>query len=121
MQITLEQATQYAVQAYSSTQLQINATLYEASLIVSPSKIISDVAVRDIEHIDEAYIHMLLSFKPELVIIGHKNTGKFFPLQWMAALSQKGVGVECMEIGAACRTYNIVVSEQRAVVAGFIF
>lgn len=121
MQITLEKQEQHAVQAYSSTQIQINAVLYESSLIVSPSKIISDVAITDIELIDEDYIHLVLSLKPELIIIGHKNTGRFPPVKFMADLSQKGVGIECMELGAACRTYNVLISEHRLVVAGFIF
>ena len=41
--------------------------------------------------------------------------------QCMSLLSQQRIGIECMSIGAACRTYNILLSEHRAVVAGFIF
>lgn len=121
MQINLEKPEQHAVQAYSNTQIQINSVLYEGSLIVSPSKIISDVAIKDIELIDEDYINLLLSLKPELIIIGHKNTGKFPPMKLMADLSQKGIGMECMELGAACRTYNVLIGEHRLVVAGFVF
>lgn len=121
MQINLEKQEQHAVQAYSSTQIQINSVLYESSLIVSSTKIISDVAIRDIELINEGYMSLVLSLKPELIIIGHKNTGKFPPMKLMAELSQKGIGIECMELGAACRTYNVLIGEHRLVVAGFVF
>ncbi|HAU0934786.1 TPA: hypothetical protein JBH70_12550, partial [Legionella pneumophila] len=55
------------------------------------------------------------------IIIGHLQTGKTLPVTLISQLSQKRIGIECMSIGAACRTYNVLLSEHRAVVAGFIF
>lgn len=61
-----------------------------------------------------------MQVKPEIIIIGHENPGKFPPMEFMSHLSQLQIGMECMSIGAACRTYNVLLSENRAVVAGFI-
>lgn len=121
MNINLEAAEKNAVQAYSENQVQINSITYERSLIVSQEEVISDLAIHDIQAMDEQYLQQLLQFNPEVVIIGHEQTGKFPPMSIISALSQHRVGIECMSIGAASRTYNVLLSEQRAVVAGFIF
>lgn len=109
------------MQAYSENQVQIHSIVYERSLIVSKEEIISDLIIHDIQAIDDRYLQQLLQFNPEVVIIGHEQTGKFPPMSIISTLSQHRVGIECMSIGAASRTYNVLLSEQRAVVAGFIF
>ncbi|WP_133135153.1 Mth938-like domain-containing protein [Legionella rowbothamii] len=121
MNINLEAAEKNAVQAYSENQVQIHSIVYERSLIVSKEEIISDLIIHDIQAIDDRYLQQLLQFNPEVVIIGHEQTGKFPPMSIISTLSQHRVGIECMSIGAASRTYNVLLSEQRAVVAGFIF
>lgn len=121
MNINLEAAELHAVQAYGEKQIQINSIVYENSLIVSREQIIIDVAIKNIQEMDDEYLEQLLLCKPELVIIGHENTGKFPPFEIISKLSQQRIGIECMSVGAACRTYNVLLGEMRAVVAGFIF
>lgn len=121
MNINLETAEQYAVEAYSDKKIQINSIIYEASLIVSREEIITDFVIKDFQEINDSYIDLLLRSKPELIIIGSLQTGKMLPASLMSRFSQNRIGIECMSIGAACRTYNVLLSEHRAVVAGFIF
>ena len=121
MNINLESAEQHAVQAYSDNKIQINSIVYERSLIISKTAIISDLAIKTIEEIDAHYMNLLTQFKPEIIIIGHEHTGKLLPLSILNQLTQQQIGIECMSVGAACRTYNVLLSEHRAVVAGFIF
>ncbi|QMT60402.1 Mth938-like domain-containing protein [Legionella sp. PC997] len=121
MKINLESAELHAVQAYSDNKIQINSIVYERSLIVSKTEIISDLPIKNIEEIDEHYMNLLTQFKPEIIIIGHEHTGKLLPLSIMKHFADQRIGIECMSIGAACRTYNVLLSEYRAVIAGFIF
>ncbi|KGP64411.1 hypothetical protein EP47_11615 [Legionella norrlandica] len=120
MNINLENAEEHAVQAYSDKKIQINSIVYEASLIVSRKEIITDFAIKDILEINDHYIDLLLRSNPELIIIGHHQTGRMLPITLISELSQKRIGIECMSIGAACRTYNVLLGENRAVVAGLI-
>lgn len=120
MQINLEASEQHAVQSYGDTKIQINSVIYETSLIVSREEIITNLAIKKIELMDEQFVDFLLQCKPELIIIGHENPGKFPPMSIISQLSQKRIGMECMSLGAACRTYNVLLGEQRDVVAGFI-
>ncbi len=121
MNINLEAAELHAVQAYGDHQIQINSVIYERSLIVCKNELLADLLIKNIQEIDEHYMNLLTQFKPEIVIIGHENTGKFLSMSIISQLSQQGIGIECMSIGAASRTYNVLLSEHRAVVAGFIF
>lgn len=120
MQISLESSDRHAVQAYTNNKIQINSIIYECSLIVSRDELISDLNFHDVKEINDDYVELLLKQKPELIVIGHEQTGKFPPIQYLSKLSQLRVGIECMSIGAACRTYNVLLSEHRSVVAGFI-
>jgi uncharacterized protein len=121
MQITLEPADQRAIQAYSENKIQINSIVYESSLIVSRQEIISDLTIKKIEEMDEAYLDLLIRLKPELVVIGSVQMGEFPPISILSQLSKLRIGMECMSLGAACRTYNVLLNEDRLVVAGFIF
>lgn len=120
MQINLEAAEINAIQAYDSHNIQINSVLYQSSLIVSSEEIISDLPIKHIQEMDEGFVTHLIKSKPELIIIGHSTPGLFPPMRIISELSQQRIGIECMSIGAACRTYNVLLSEYRSVVAAFI-
>lgn len=121
MHISLETPERHAVQAYSDNQIQINSSVYTGSLIVSKQEIITDVEIKNIQEMNEKYLELLLQNGPEIVIIGHSSVGTLAPISVIAQLSQQGIGMECMSIGAACRTYNVLLGEERAVVLGVIF
>lgn len=121
MHISLETPEHHAIQAYSDQQIQINSTMYADSVIVSKQEIITNIEIKSIQELNDAYINLLLKHKPEIVIIGHSNQKILPSLTTIALLSQQGIGMEFMSIGAACRTYNVLLSEERAVVLGIIF
>ena len=120
MHISLENPEQHAVQAYSDNEIKINSIIYTQSLIVSKQEIINEVETRSIQTLDETYLDLLLKYKPEVIIIGHQEAGTLPSIDVLTRLSQLGIGMECMSIGAACRTYNVLLSEERSVVAGII-
>lgn len=120
MQISLDAAQPHAIQAYDENQIQINSINYAASVIVSRTEIISDLAIKTVSEMDEHTLECLMRLKPELIVLGHKQTGVFPPMSILTKLSQMRIGIECMSIGAACRTYNVLLSEDRAVVGCFL-
>lgn len=120
MNINLEATDRHSIQAYGDNKIQINSIIYEHSLIVSREEIISDFIINNIQDMDENYLQRLLIHHPEVIIIGHEQNGTFPPLPLISQLSQQRIGIECMSIGAACRTYNVLLSENRNAVAGII-
>ncbi|KTD21472.1 hypothetical protein E3983_07435 [Legionella israelensis] len=120
MHLHLEKRENHAVEAYSENEIKINAITYQKSLIVSQDAILSELSLQSIQEIDENFINRLIEFSPEVIIIGHSQPGHFLSAKLISQLSKQRIGIECMSIGAACRTYNVLLNE-RAVVAVFIF
>ncbi len=121
MHINLEATDKYSIEAYSDTAVQVNSLVYQTNLIVSSHGIISDWAIANILHLDENSLAPLLQYNPTIIILGHKQQGEFPPLAIRQKLAKEHIGLECMSIGAACRTYNVLLSELREVVVGIIF
>ena len=62
----------------------------------------------------------LLALQPELVVLGSGATQQFPPPEVLAACLSRGIGLETMTNAAAARTFNVLASEGRRVVAGFV-
>ena len=74
------------------------------------------------EHADLSPDHFasLLQTQPELVIYGSGSRLRFPAPRLFSALVQAGVGLETMDTAAACRTFNVLASEGRKVVAALL-
>lgn len=121
MHLSREQNNTHTIQAYSETGIKVNDELYYKSIIISPNKIITQWPIHAIHDLNETLMKPILELHPEIIIIGHNQSCQKIPLFILNALSQKGIGFECMSIGAACRTFNVLLSEQRTVTIGLIF
>lgn len=121
MQINREAADKHTIQSYSDTLITVNNINYSDSLIISREIIISNWDVHSLTDLNETHILPLLELQPEVIIIGHNQIGVQVPITIIQALSKQRIGIECMSIGAASRTFNVLLGEQRAVVAGMIF
>jgi uncharacterized protein len=66
------------------------------------------------------HFEALLELNPELVIFGSGARLRFAPPAPMKALFERRVGIETMDNGAACRTYNVLASEGRAVLLALL-
>jgi uncharacterized protein len=73
-----------------------------------------------LQALDESHFARLLQHQPALVIYGSGARLKFAPPALLRALIEAGVGVETMDTAAACRTYNVLASEGRHVVAALL-
>lgn len=58
-----------------------------------------------------------LAPRPEILLIGCGASIRFFPKELRQILEDAGIGVDAMDTGAACRTYNVLVQELRNVAA----
>lgn len=110
----------YQIRAYIPGMITINDNTYTRSLIISPHDLIIDWAPQSLAELRTDDLNKILALKPEIVILG---TGKRFvlpPPAQLAPLHQARLGVECMDTGAACRTYTALASEGRRVVAALL-
>lgn len=106
---------------YGSDYVNINGQRYDGpSLIVTPDEIIEDWRVLDFAQLNEHHFQALLARKPEIALLGTGTTLRFPHPRLSACLTNAGIGLEVMDTGAACRTYNILVSEGRYAVMGLL-
>jgi uncharacterized protein len=90
------------------------------SFLLAPEKVVEQWPVHHVLELDEHNIQTILELKPELVLLGTGERQQFPSPQYMASFLRRGVGVEVMDNAAAARTYNLLASESRRVVAAFI-
>ncbi len=121
MEIQLEQSGNNAIQAYSETEIKIANTIYTESLLVNKNEVFANWPIKSIEEIDEDNLNKILKLEPAILILGLKNIKITPPFLLLESLSKLKIGLEYMSFGAACRTFNILLSEERNVVGGFIF
>ena len=121
MQIQLEAHETHTIQAYNDTEIKVNDVSYNTSFIVSRDSLISPWAIQDAAKLNQDLLQPILDLNPEIIILGTHTPGALQRLDVVRQLCEKHIGIECMRLDAAARTFNILLSEHRRVVAGFIF
>lgn len=121
MHIHLEATDNHSIEAYSDTEIKINSIDYHQGLIVSRHEIISPWLIDSVNSLTDTRLQALLTHHPEIILIGHKEPSHFAPGSTLNELSRQRIALESMSIGAACRTFNVLLNEGRAVVLGIIF
>ena len=110
----------YVITAYDKNSISINGKPFSKSLIVTTRQLQKNWDIAAIESLQANHINQVLSFNPELIIIGTGSSLIFPAVETYSAIIKLGIGVDFMDTRAACRTYNILMSEGRDVVAGLI-
>jgi uncharacterized protein len=78
-----------------------------------------DWSATAIAELSEAQLQPLWAMGADIALLGAGERHEFAAAGVRAAFRSRGMALECMNLGAACRTYNILASEARSVVAGF--
>ena len=110
----------YVITAYEAGSIKVRETDYETALLLMPEKLIGPWSVADINALTTDKVAELVTHDPEIVIIGTGEKQVFPDPQLFMPLMQSGIGYEVMSTGAACRTYNILLAEDRQVLAALI-
>jgi len=105
------------VRAYGSGELRVNDNVYRSTIIVSASAVQAAPDIRSMEDLAALDPSRILSQGPELVLLGAGPRQIFPAASFRAQFLSAGIGFEVMDTGAACRTFNVLVAEQRPVVA----
>lgn len=119
MQLTLDSAPPAnLIRSYSAQEIRIGEQSVRRSCIVAPQALILDWEPGEFAALRAVHLQPLLALEPELVLLGTGMTQRFASAEVRTFMSGRGVGLEPMQLGAACRTYNVLVQEGRRVAAG---
>lgn len=111
-----------SVHHYRPGELGVLGETYSASLILTPARVIDDWPPQSLAELDASHLEALLALdpRPETVLIGTGETQRFPARDVLAPLINAGLGIEIMDTRAACRTWNILLAEDRRVAAALI-
>ncbi len=110
----------YLIQAYDIDRVRIAGHDYLVSLAVSARQIVPDWGPTGVADLRPEHLDALLTLEPQVILLGTGRRQRFPDARIYSAVLARGIGVEIMDTGAACRTYNILVGEGRPVAAGLI-
>ena len=105
------------IRAYRPGEVRINDDVYRESVLVSGTSVLALPELRNMEDLEAIDPSRLLALDPELVLLGTGPRQIFPGAAFRARFLSAGIGFEAMDTGAACRTFNVLVAEQRRVAA----
>jgi uncharacterized protein len=107
------------ITGYGECWVQINATQHRSSLIVMP-KLVESWPVSSLSMLEPGHFQAVIDLAPEVLLIGTGTQLRFPPAACLKLIVEAAIGFEIMDTAAACRTYNILMSEGRNVSAALI-
>jgi uncharacterized protein len=105
---------------YGEGFVLINGQRHAGSMIVMPERM-QPWDVAGFDALKEADFQVFLELKLEILLLGTGPQQRFPHPRLTRALAQRRIGLEVMDLQAACRTYNILMAEERIVAAALLF
>lgn len=105
---------------YGEGYVVVNKQRYERSLVVMPERVIPDWPVGSFDQLDASHFEFLATLNPEILLLGTGKALRFPQSALTRCLTTKRIGLEVMDTSAACRTYNILMTEGRNVAAAVL-
>ncbi|GAB4303132.1 MAG: Mth938-like domain-containing protein [Thiohalomonadaceae bacterium] len=124
----------YAIRAYDAATVTIigpgtpsaDGTIQPVSEVLrrsfalAPDRLLRDWPPQQYADLHREHFATLLALEPEVVLLGTGTSFRYPSPTLLAPLTARGIGVEVMDSGAACRTYNVLAGEGRQVVAAIL-
>jgi uncharacterized protein len=120
MKFTLDSSSaSNLIRSYSATTIRVGDQELHGSCIVTADQFVSwepaSFAELRTEHLEKIF-----AMAPEVVLLGTGVTQRFAPPEIRTAFAARKIGLEAMDLGAACRTFNILAQEERKVAAALL-
>lgn len=109
----------YRVQSYEAGKIIVNGETITHSLIVAAEKLLP-WQPQTLSELNATHLQPIFALTPELVLVGTGVAQHFLEMDLLAEFHSKHIGIEIMNTGAACRTYNVLAAEGRKVVAALL-
>ncbi len=103
--------------SYTANAIRLPLHTLERSFILCPDRLITDWTPQTLAELTPAHLHPVLALDPEIVLLGTGARLCFPAAEILTPLRTRQIGFEVMDTAAACRCYNVLLSEGRRVVA----
>jgi uncharacterized protein len=120
MQLDLEKSSGLVIRSFSTGEIHINDQIVTSHILLTANEIIGEWAPPPIEELSIADFRLLLDHEPEVILFGTGPVQCFPTGALTTDILRQNVGFEVMDTSAACRTFNVLASERRRVVAALL-
>lgn len=112
---------QQIIDSYGPGMFRVSGTVHRGSVLVFPDRTIG-WHVSGLDALSADDFAEICASEPavDVLLIGCGERMQLIPAAVKGALRRDGIGVEPMDTGAACRTFNVLVAEGRRVAAALI-
>jgi len=107
------------IRAYAASSITTSRETVTTPVVLAPGSI-AEWPPTSAAAITAEHVAQLVALEPEVIIIGTGAKLVFPPQTALAPARAKRIGIEVMDTAAACRTYNLLVTDGRKVVAGLL-
>ena len=105
------------IRGYSDTEIRVGTTTVTRSCIVTAQRLITDWPPATFADLALADLEAIFALGPEVVLLGTGPLQRFPAARLRGAFAARRVGLEVMDLGAACRTFNVLIQEERRAAA----
>jgi uncharacterized protein len=114
-------ADRQVINGYGDGGFRISSVRFEGSVLVFPERV-QAWPLATISELTEASLAAVLEHRPgiELLLLGCGRNMAAVPRELRANLRAAGIVIDAMDTAAACRTYNVLLAEERRVAAALI-
>lgn len=105
------------IRGYGPGEVRVNEQIIHSNCIITADTLMTDWNATDPQSLTAEALEPLLALQADVVLLGTGNTQKFPPASIRQLFAGRRIGLEAMDLGAACRTFNILVQEERRVAA----
>ena len=109
------------ITGYGTDHVLINKERHDGNVVILPERLVEGWAPGGFAGLVEADFAALAPLGADIVLIGTGARQRFPKPALLRPLIDARVGFEVMDLAAACRTYNILASESRAVAVALLF
>jgi len=108
------------IHGYDDGEIRVGGQTYQRSVILTHQSVIDDWRPQSKDELEAGDFELIQSLDTEILLLGTGPVLSFPPPALTAPLLEAGIGVEVMDTAAACRTFNVLLSEGRPVVAALL-
>jgi uncharacterized protein len=120
MKFTADSASGNVIHSYTPGEIRLRDEVISSNVIISHDQIVADWNPPSLSELSIADFAPAMDLKPDIILFGTGVRQQFPDIALLTEILRSGIAIEVMETNAACRTFNVLIGEYRAVVAALL-
>ena len=110
-------SARFRIRDFEPGWIRVNEQDYETSILLTPEHLDTGLRAERLDELSAADLQPAIDWEPEIILLGTGERQGFPARELVRSLLSGGIGFEAMDTRAACRTFNLLLGEDRRVAA----